>query len=256
MRFTRHLLGIAGLLSLISSPLHADTMEIIALADATVESNGVNGQEILPDAESIQTSMSGGSNIRDGLYEFDLSAIPAGATVESATLQLRTSQIITNTNGNSPVEFFAFTGNGVLEISDQGAAATSFAMEVFATGTPANTDIEIEFDSVAILNNILTDGNSDSFMTVRSETENFVLFRVHSLEATDSAAVPATLVVTYSGGVLLGDVNLDCNVNLLDVDPFITAISTGAYIAQADINEDGMVDLLDVAPFVELLAGN
>ena len=55
--------------------------------------------------------------------------------------------------------------------------------------------------------------------------------------------------------VLLGDVNLDGAVNLLDVGPFVTLLSSGDFQAEADINMDGAVNLLDVGPFVELLGG-
>ncbi len=65
---------------------------------------------------------------------------------------------------------------------------------------------------------------------------------------------------TVTGGVaagspiLLGDVNGDGQVNLLDVAPFVEAIANGVYIAAADINQDGSLDLLDVTPFVDLLS--
>ncbi|MEM9410729.1 MAG: galactose oxidase-like domain-containing protein, partial [Planctomycetota bacterium] len=52
---------------------------------------------------------------------------------------------------------------------------------------------------------------------------------------------------------LLGDVNLDGTVNLLDVQPFVALISTGQFQLEADVNQDSMVNLLDVAPFVTLL---
>ena len=52
-----------------------------------------------------------------------------------------------------------------------------------------------------------------------------------------------------------GDVNMDGSVNLLDVAPFVDALSNGTFIQEADVNCDEMVNLLDVAPFVELLAG-
>jgi hypothetical protein len=58
-----------------------------------------------------------------------------------------------------------------------------------------------------------------------------------------------------AAAVLLGDINLDGVVNLLDVDPFIERISTGDFQAEADCNEDGVVNLLDVDPFIDLLAG-
>lgn len=54
---------------------------------------------------------------------------------------------------------------------------------------------------------------------------------------------------------ILGDVNCDGFVNLLDVSPFIDLISTGQFSDKADINQDGFVNLLDVAPFIFLLSG-
>ena len=53
--------------------------------------------------------------------------------------------------------------------------------------------------------------------------------------------------------VLLGDVNLDGSVDVLDVSPFVTQIVVGIFQAEADINKDGSVNLLDVEPFVEIL---
>ena len=52
---------------------------------------------------------------------------------------------------------------------------------------------------------------------------------------------------------LLGDVNLDGIVNLLDVAPFVHLVSLGCFQTEADINQDGDVNLLDISPFVELL---
>ena len=54
---------------------------------------------------------------------------------------------------------------------------------------------------------------------------------------------------------LIGDVNGDGIVDLLDVAPFVEAITNGVFDASADINQDGAVDLLDVQPFVNLLVG-
>ena len=55
--------------------------------------------------------------------------------------------------------------------------------------------------------------------------------------------------------VLVGDVNGDASVNLLDVAPFVDVITWGAFDVAADINQDGAVNLLDVSPFVDLLSG-
>ena len=55
--------------------------------------------------------------------------------------------------------------------------------------------------------------------------------------------------------VLLGDVNQDGFINLLDVAPFVTLLSNGGFQLEADINQDGVVNLLDVNLFVDLISG-
>ena len=54
---------------------------------------------------------------------------------------------------------------------------------------------------------------------------------------------------------LLGDVNGDGFVNLLDVAPFVELLSNGGYSVNADMNSDGVLNLLDVAPFVDAVSG-
>ena len=51
---------------------------------------------------------------------------------------------------------------------------------------------------------------------------------------------------------IVGDVNADGIVSLLDIEPFISTAG-GQYIAAADINQDGTINLLDIAPFVDVL---
>ncbi len=55
--------------------------------------------------------------------------------------------------------------------------------------------------------------------------------------------------------LVLGDIDGDGAVTLLDVSPFVDAINSGVYIIQADLNCDGAVNLLDVSLFVDLLSG-
>ena len=57
------------------------------------------------------------------------------------------------------------------------------------------------------------------------------------------------------GGGLVGDVNCDGDIDLLDVEPFVALLTANEFDAKADINGDGTVDLLDVGPFVDLLTG-
>lgn len=54
--------------------------------------------------------------------------------------------------------------------------------------------------------------------------------------------------------VRLGDVNLDGFVNFLDINPFITLLSTNTYQCEGDADESGVVDFLDIAAFIDLLS--
>ena len=60
-------------------------------------------------------------------------------------------------------------------------------------------------------------------------------------------------VQEITNSFLLGDINGDGAVNLLDVDPFIDLIGSGEFDKAGDINGDGSVDLLDVAGFIDLI---
>ena len=62
-------------------------------------------------------------------------------------------------------------------------------------------------------------------------------------------------IAIWSPPFVLGDLNGDCQVSLLDVAPFVTLLQAGEFAAEADINGDGVLDLLDVGPFVNLLSG-
>lgn len=54
---------------------------------------------------------------------------------------------------------------------------------------------------------------------------------------------------------ILGDLNGDGQVNLLDIQGMVDAVISGKFVCEADINEDGEVNLIDIGPFVTLLSG-
>lgn len=67
----------------------------------------------------------------------------------------------------------------------------------------------------------------------------------------DAATVLSDVFITRVAAV--GDLNADGIIDLLDIAPFVDAITKGEFVITADINRDGTVDLLDIAPFVELI---
>lgn len=169
----------------------------MTIADGRVQSSGVLGQELFTSEEDVATRRSGNSNISDGLFEFDLSALPGDANLVSAEIIFRTAAAITNTNSSAEVEFFGFTGNGSIELSDEGAAATLLASVDFTTSVGNDTTISAAFSNLTAIESVLSDGNSDDFFALRTETVNFVTLSVDSLESSDVNAAPATLRLTF-----------------------------------------------------------
>jgi len=94
-------------------------------------------------------------------------------------------------------------------------------------------------DRDVILSGVFDDGSVFSFSLNSGYTE----------PSADVFNPDATLTVTLTSTVLLGDVDQDGDVDFFDINPFI-----GLLLAQADINQDGEVTLLDIPPFIQILA--
>lgn len=194
-------------------PASADTgITINASADGAVQFSGVLGFSVDDTGTQITTSRSGGNNVRHGVYEFPIGSIPAGSTITSATLHLTTQGLLSNVgSADADLFFHAYAGDGVITDSDHGnnTAGTLVAEETYATGgggVPGGTTLDISFDDIAVLQNALDGGATH--LSVRSQTVNFVTFRVFSLEGGVGAPIFPQLDVTYvptpSTAVLLG----------------------------------------------------
>ena len=123
------------------------------------------------------------------------------------------------------------------EISFQAVAGTTYWISIDAQSFADNNDTWF-WGSLSTQGNAHISSNLGNTWSLFGHTTTLVLRGVK-----DTAG-------------LLGDVNCDGEVNLLDVGPFVELITSGGFSEKADINQDGTVDLLDVAPFVELLTGN
>ena len=74
---------------------------------------------------------------------------------------------------------------------------------------------------------------------------------------TGNSARLGTLTVTLGppvNEIILGDCELDGDVDFLDIAPFIEVLTTNSFLEQADCNQDGAVNFLDIAPFIAILA--
>ena len=93
-------------------------------------------------------------------------------------------------------------------------------------------------------------GNEDDYFLIEGLFEPPI--RVGDFYSSSQAAVRLTAI---SNEVLLGDINCDGAVNLLDVGPFVDLISSGEFSPKGDFDSDGAVNLLDVSPFIDTIAG-
>ena len=105
------------------------------------------------------------------------------------------------------------------------------------------------------------DGTGSAFIAFRTLGNNVGWFKLTFTDQGPIVYGPGQLgtmgesLIVGDADCLIGDVNGDGLINLLDVTPFVDAITNGDLQCEADINQDNEVNLLDVAPFVELLSG-
>ena len=105
-------------------------------------------------------------------------------------------------------------------------------------------------DRDVILSGLFADGSAFSFDLSSAVPSDF------GFTFDDFFDPDSTLTVTLVSAVLLGDCNLDGEVNFLDISPLIALLTSSNFLEQADCNLDGAVDFLDIAPFIAILTGN
>ena len=139
----------------------------------------------------------------------------------------------------------------------------------FDTGVPIALAGTITFDILDLAMDISIDGNVIYSGGIIGSNGDIGITPPEQLDVIDwesgnnvgTQSVLTVDNVSVNGGCVggcnfeLGDVNNDGMVDLLDVAPFVNALTNGDFICEADVNEDSAVDLLDVAPFVAILTG-
>ena len=91
-------------------------------------------------------------------------------------------------------------------------------------------------------------------VTIHVEDFSECCSRMHDISFAEFSS-STTADGSDSPPALPGDMNNDGVVDLLDIAPFVEALSNAEYVAAGDANQDGLFDLTDVAPFVVLLSG-
>lgn len=163
-------------------------------------------------ATTLDVIMTGGATPRRGLLEFDITSIPSGSTVTSATLSLFTSNGLTNVNTSIHRVTQAWTEAGSTwnkydGITDWTSAGGDYDATADANATPSSTaaGTQTDFDIKALVQEWV-DGTANYGMLVKITTESGNTTG-HQFASSDNATAGyrPKLVVNYSpsGGLLL-----------------------------------------------------
>ena len=162
-----------------------------------------------------------------------------------------------NISGGSVGDSFVASFRSVVNISggsfgegftaQNGSSINLFGSEFFLDGVPMDSLAAGEAVTIVerdvTLSGVFTDGSPFSF----DLDQDFIPRETEFLPS-------ATLTVTLTSELLLGDANQDGFVNFSDIAPFIASLLSVEFLAQADVNEDGVINFLDITPFITLLS--
>ncbi len=188
----------------------------------------------------ITTSQSGVIRFT-GAETFDFDITLFGSPLQSRWDASGTTGTVTDNLVDEMSAFKIFTGVGILEANN---GSGNLVDQGFDAGSGAFLFGRVDFE-------VLADPGPDG-ITVDIVASAGAGGIVNGGAAFDADFGIATIMVAADEPIL-GDINGDGVVNMMDVDPFVRVLVNGGYLAEADINGDGRVDLRDVRPFVKLL---
>ena len=187
-------------------------------------------------------------NIMDGgIFQNGLTVVESGGTMNvtggslGSRTEVQSGGVVNISGGIVNTSNPTFSG---LELAD-GATVNFTGTNFELNGTPIAVTPgmpSVVTDRTMVLTGTLCDGETFTFDLSANTVDPNNFLNVF----------PAGSTVTVNI-MLLGDVNLDDDVNFLDIPAFIGVITGGGFQIEADINKDGAVDFLDIPLFIDLL---
>lgn len=263
----------AALLAAAARPAVADSVTLRPVADATLIQPSDGNQYALGAAYNVycgRVGTNGQGTLRRALLRFDLSSVPAGSTVVSASLRVYMSQTSSGTHSCSlhraleswgEGASFAFGGAGAPPEPNDAtwshrswpSVQWSVAGGVYAPVASATRSIgAIGSYTWASTSGLVADvqswvnapGSNRGWAIVGNEATLETAKRFESRESGDVSRHP-TLVVTYTPpGAPVGDLNGDGRVNGQDLANLLSAWGGSG---PADLNGNGSVEGGDIA---------
>ena len=224
-----------------------------AVVDATLNvEGGIMGNE--GEAFNSLVNISNGTVGQDWSVHDSEMNISGGAVGDF--LRASKNSVINISGGTVGDSFRVFNGNVVISGGSVGNSFNAFdGSEVNILGTEFFID-GLELDALqpreaftipnrnVTLSGTLADGEQFSFDLNSTEQIGFDFFDPD-----------ATITVTLTPALLLGDVNFDGVVDFFDIAPFIERLSSQTFQIEADIDGNGVVDFFDIQPFIDILSG-
>lgn len=261
LRLTLSLLLLAGLPA---THLSADTIARTIIASADDAEEDITG----PDAGNVRRTSSdleiGNEN---GILQwvglrFQEIVIPPGSTINSATIRFTGAEtdvgnLIIPIFGELSLEPDEFADETPITGRDLTSSSVMWDIDPWFPGDfgPNTTTVDLSTIVQEIIDQEGWSSSTSVVFILQNDPMDTSERLAVSFDGNPAQAAELTIEFTPPTMVLVGDVNQDGLVNLLDVAPFVDRISTGTYQPEADINQDGLVNLLDVEPFVALLSG-
>lgn len=229
------LLGLIGL-ALFTSPVTAQVFDNVI--NIPPDPNIGDFADVGGDGLTTQVNISDGGSIGEGLFALAGSEINISGGIIGDFFSARSGSVVNMSGCTFSFEFEARSGSEV----------NIFGSDFVLDDVPLDSlTVDTAFtivDRDVTLSGTLADGSA------------FSLVLNSDLSLGDFFSSDATLTVTLvAPTVILGDVNQDGVVTFLDINPFISILSTGGFLEQADCNLDGVVTFLDINPFIQILAG-
>jgi len=198
-------LGVIFALSLIVAPAFADTINVDPIDANTARDSGPQDGIF----DFFITGINGGQLFNNGfnesrvVFEFDISAIPNGSTINTATL----SMSIRNFEGTRQLQLHSFTGDGVVQLTDFSIDAPFVTTTLGPVGDTLLTfDVKSMIESLANNNQTIAGFN---FRESPANCCNFLIMHVTSLNTNPFPNKILHLTVDFSPSSPITQVHID-----------------------------------------------
>jgi len=183
----------------------------------------------------IEINISGGGFVGAGFDANSGSEVNISGGVVDADFDANSGSHINISGGTIGNSFGAHSG------SEVNLFGGDFALDGVALDLTINETLTI-IDRDVTLTGLFHNGQAFSFDLNSTEVNNADFF---------DPAVPLT--VTGRQIPIIGDVNLDGEVNFEDIPPFICVLVACPFVDEADVNHDDVVNFGDIPPFIAIL---